>query len=193
MVPVQLSLAVPTLLPPFLKKTVIRTAKIAIIWQSKKQITNLILNYLPNKLYLSDVELPMEWKHYFHQRWLILRKPLGLLPSSEQDELENSAYHRGIFSFGHSQCYACGRLQLSTNKTGQIRYMAVQSNWQNQGLGTLVLHSLEQAAHQLKMDSLFLHARENAQLFYSKNGYQLMEEIEPILGIRHFKMSKRLI
>ena len=117
------------------------------------------------------MELSREWDCYFRLRWLILRKPLGLLPGSEQDDLEFNAHHRGIFSFDQSQCFACGRLQSTSHKIGQIRYMAVHSKMQNKGLGTLVLTSLEQAAQQLNLDAVFLNARENAQHFYLKNGF----------------------
>jgi len=154
----------------------------------------LVLKYLPNGNILAEPGTQKDFEAIFWLRWEVLRKDWNLPPGSEQDASEFQSIHRFISPDETLRTVmACGRIQKSTIEAeAQIRYMAVAANHQRKGLGNIILSSLEEAAKAEGIHNIFLNARENALDFYKKAGYQIETEIEPFLGIRHFKMLKSL-
>ena len=133
----------------------------------------------------------MDFEKYYDFRWRMLRKPWHQPEGSEKDELENVAIHRMILDQAN-QVIAVGRLHIAGENSAQIRYMAVSPDHKKQGLGNAILHSLEQAAAMnTDVQSLFLHARENAVAFYEKHGYKIEKASHLLYGdIQHFLMKK---
>ncbi len=88
---------------------------------------------------------------------------------------------------------AVGRLHDSGNHTAQVRYMAVETGCQRQGLGTLILDQLEQAATAAGYNRVILHAREPAVPFYLGRGYRVIAPSHRLFGaIQHYLMSRQL-
>ena len=133
-----------------------------------------------------------ELQQYFQLRWQILRQPWQQLIGSEQDEHEQQAIHRCIFDQEH-QIIAVGRLHKTDQYHAHIRYMAVSTHMQGQGLGEQLLLSLELEATKQGVKQVFLNARESATSFYQRLGYQ-QGEFSHLLydDIKHFSMSKTL-
>ena len=131
-----------------------------------------------------------EFASYFEFRWQQLRKPLGFERGSEQDELEDSAFH--IAAFNKKEVVGVGRIQIENNHTSRIRYMAVDSNFKNQGIGSGILEQLEAIARANKVSLCWLLARENAVAFYLKNKYEIKGIAKSELPIPHLRMQKEL-
>jgi GNAT superfamily N-acetyltransferase len=133
-----------------------------------------------------------EWRDYYLLRWRILRAPERQPQGSEQDELENVAWHLAGFDGG--RLIATGRLHRSVQpQTGQIRYMAVAADYQCRGVGTLLLQGLEDIARGQDMALLILNAREQAAPFYQRAGYYIQGEGPLLFGhIRHWLMQKQV-
>lgn len=88
---------------------------------------------------------------------------------------------------------AVGRIHDAGDHTAQIRYMAVETGYQRQGLGTQILNQLERAAAAAGYERVFLHAREPAVPFYRSRGYRVIAPSHRLFGaIRHFLMSREL-
>ena len=88
---------------------------------------------------------------------------------------------------------AVGRLEKSSQFTGQIRFMAVSPEVQGLGLGRQIIAALEQQAKILGITELTLNARENALSFYQKLGYISNGFSHLLFGeIKHFTMRKVL-
>ena len=88
---------------------------------------------------------------------------------------------------------AVGRLQDTGDHTAQIRYMAVETGYERQGLGSRILEQLEQAAIARGNTTVVLHARESAVTFYRRHGYRSLGPSHLLFGeIRHHLMSKQL-
>ena len=88
---------------------------------------------------------------------------------------------------------AVGRLQQIGDDGAQIRYMAVETGYQRQGLGTRILAQLEQAAVAAGCRQVLVHAREPALPFYRSRGYRLVEASHLLFGeIQHYLMTKQL-
>ncbi len=133
-----------------------------------------------------------EFQQYYQLRWQVLRKPWQQPLGSEQDELEQQAFHRIIIS-PKQQILAVARLHLTSQHQAQIRYMAVAEQAQGQGYGKQIICALEQLAEELGVKEISLNAREHALGFYQSMNYQ-SHGFSHLLyqQIKHFNMSKQL-
>ena len=137
-------------------------------------------------------QTPAQFDAYYDLRWRVLRAPWGQPPGSERDEHETGATHRMIVN-DPGQALAIGRLHALDASSGQLRYMAVDPDYQGQGLGRQILAALEDAARGQGLQQLVLHAREPVVDFYRRQGYQLLEQSHTLFGeIVHYKMRKSL-
>lgn len=124
-------------------------------------------------------------------RYDILRKPWDKPKNTATDELEEQSINAYIEYQGN--VIACGRLQNNGNGIGQIRYMAVDNNFQGKGLGKLILNKLEKEAKAIGIDTIELQARENAVMFYKVNGYTVKETSFKLWDIiQHYLMTKSI-
>lgn len=134
-------------------------------------------------------ETPVEWEQYYDLRWQMLRKPWQQARGSEKDELEDESIHR--LAIINNRIIAVGRLHFINAEKAQIRYMAVIPEFQQQGIGQQILHSLELAAIQKNIKTITLNAREKATHFYEKNLYKNTGPAHTLYdSIKHVKMKK---
>ena len=112
-----------------------------------------------------------EYKDYYYFRWKLLRKPLGGKLGEEQDDREKDSIH--VMLKNEKDILAVGRLHFidQSNFQAQIRFMAVEDNYQGKGYGSLILNHLEKVAKESGSNEILLHSRETAVNFYKKNGY----------------------
>lgn len=150
-------------------------------------------------LILTTPKTELELQQYYDLRWRILRKPWGQPEGSERDEIDDRLADKIDTPCHHvmmiEKNIVCGvaRLEFSTDKLAQLRYMAVDNLYQGQGIGRCIVEHMELIAREKNVDELFLHARENAVGFYEKLGYVVTEKSYLLFGsIQHFKMVKRL-
>lgn len=133
-----------------------------------------------------------EFGKYYQLRWKILRRPWGQPVGSEKDELEQDSFH--IMAVIGNEVIGVGRLHLIGSGLCQIRYMAVDEGCRNIGVGTAILHALEEEAKRLKVKKIVLDARENALCFYERNGYKIIAPSHTLFGvIKHLKMEKSIV
>ncbi len=124
-------------------------------------------------------------------RYDVLRKPWQKPIETVTDELEDSSVN--VYIQSHNKVIACGRLQNNGNGVGQIRFMAVDSNYQEKGLGKLIMAKLEIEAKALHLNSIELQARENAVEFYKSCGYTIKEKSFCLWDIiQHYLMTKTI-
>jgi thioesterase domain-containing protein len=129
---------------------------------------------------------------YYHFRWQMLREPLRLPVGSERDEFDEMSHHRMIVD-GRGRPIAVGRLYVTPDHEGQIRFMAVKPNRRNKGVGSLILVALESFARQEGVKRLVCNARQEAIAFYVKNGFESMGELSGQSGAnRHQQLVKPL-
>ncbi len=85
------------------------------------------------------------------------------------------------------------RLQFNTAREAQIRYMAVDTNYQLQGIGRALIENIETHASNLGVDLIVLDSREPAVVFYKKLGYRIEKKSYLLFNeIQHFRMTKKL-
>ena len=124
-------------------------------------------------------------------RYDILRKPWNQTKETSSDGMEDTAINAFILDNG--KVIACGRLQVNGEGLGQIRYMAVDSDYQGKGLGKLIVIKLEEEARNINLRTVELQARENAVEFYKSQGYAVKETSFKLWDIiQHYLMTKNL-
>jgi GNAT superfamily N-acetyltransferase len=133
-----------------------------------------------------------EYAAYFELRWRLLRAPWNQPRGSEQDDRETDSIH--IMAITKQAAVAgVGRLHFNSISEAQIRYMAVSTSHQRQGIGTLILTALEDRARQLGASIIVLNARETALGFYTRSGYRPTGPGEMLYNrIAHVRMQRPL-
>ena len=140
-------------------------------------------------------ETKEEFIEYYFLRWKILRKPLSKKKGTEKDNIEKDSFHVYIKN-KINRMVAVGRIHIVKNmlpKTAQIRFMAVDDDFQGLGLGSMILRELESQAKREYAYCIILHAREMALDFYKKNGYIVEEKSHLLFNeVQHWLMEKKI-
>ncbi len=86
-----------------------------------------------------------------------------------------------------------GRAHFNSDEEAQIRYMAVEKEWQGKGIGKMILLYLEEKVKEKGAKNIILNARDIAIKFYERNGYQIVKEAHTLFdAIPHYGMRKAL-
>ena len=143
------------------------------------------------KLEIRTPQTPKEFERYYHLRWQLLRAPWNQPQGSEKDELENESTHR--IAVEGSEIIGVGRLHFVEQTTAQVRYMAVDKNFEKHGIGKAILEELEKEAFINNAKIIVLHARELAVGFYENQGYKVIKNSHLLFNeIQHYEMHKIL-
>ena len=133
----------------------------------------------------------LEFEEYDLFRWEILRKPIGKSIESLKDKYEDSSYH--LIGVIDKKIIACGRLHFNSDNEAQIRYMAIDENFQRKGIGVKIIKLLEAEAKKRRINKIVLNARNHVIEFYEKSGYKAVRKYEGSdTGIPHTTMEKIL-
>ena len=144
------------------------------------------------KIEIFQTKDQLDIEKYYDLRWRILREPWKQPRGSEKDPLEDESTH--LMARINKKIVAVGRLHFNSDIEAQIRYMAVELNFQNRGIGTLLIRELEKIAKNKGAHHVVLNGRDTALQFYQKNGYTIVNKAHTIFGsIEHWKMRKILI
>lgn len=135
-----------------------------------------------------------ELARYFQFRWELLRKPLHQPVGSERDAWDVMAHHQMVVD-EYGQPVAIGRLYISGDNEGSIRFMAVDPALRHKGLGRMVAMTLESVARQEGVKRITCSAREEAMGFFAKLGFVNQGEITTpqTTPVRHFLMMKPIV
>lgn len=132
-----------------------------------------------------------EYKQMVHLRLEIMRKPLGLIFST--DELQKEKDDILIGAFDEDDIIGCCILTSIDNSTVRLRQMAVQKNKQGMGIGQAMMTFAENIARDKGYKLLTMHARDTAIGFYEKFGYKVNGPAFIEVNIDHHEMEKNLI
>ncbi len=130
-----------------------------------------------------------EFEEYYNLRYNILRKPWNQILGSEKDDLEFFSFHYAAFF--NNKIVGVVRFHF-VNSEVQIRYMAVREDFRNKRIGFFLLKTVENEIKSFNVKKIFLNSRITAVKFYEKLGYEIVREVNPLFGIRHFRMEKIL-
>jgi predicted GNAT family N-acyltransferase len=129
---------------------------------------------------------------YFDLRWRLLRAPWQQPKGSEQDVLEDKAYHVMVKA-ETGEIVGVGRIHEVSAGQWQIRYMAVDEGYRGQGIGAMILRQLESHAQSQSAKQIILNARETAIGFYSRHGYQVCGDAPTLFGVIKHKYMQKIL
>jgi len=112
----------------------------------------------------------------------------GIPEELEWDTDDACAIHALITGPDH-QPIATGRLLLLKNGEARIGRMAVLPAWRHQGVGTIVLHCLLDAARRHGVRRVVLHAQTTAVPFYERFHFVCAGDEYLEAGIPHQRMT----
>jgi ribosomal protein S18 acetylase RimI-like enzyme len=145
-----------------------------------------------DKFIITSPRSPEEFKLYYDLRWRKLRKPWDQPEGSEKDKLEDTAYHVMVCVQDRIPI-GIGRLHLNSPDEAQIRFMAVEVEYQKKGIGSMIIKELERLASSAGAKYIVLNSRDTAIPFYEKHGYNNIKQTLTLFGsIPHHIMRKNL-
>jgi predicted GNAT family N-acyltransferase len=136
----------------------------------------------------------VHWQQVYDLRYAILREPWNEPRGSEKAEDDATSLHAAILDT-HNNVIATSRIHRISEEQAQIRFMAVAQAWQGNGIGEAVLRFTEGLGRRnfKGITNYCLHARENAVVFYQKNGYEIVEKSYVLFDtIQHYLMKKNI-
>lgn len=143
-----------------------------------------------DKIHFKIVEYGSEeYKKALALREEILRKPLGLIFTKEELELEKEYVHIAGF-LGQEMCTTAVLVQ--DGNALKMQKVASKAQFQGKGVGSALMRFCEEYAKKHAFKSIYCHARGTAVQFYLKNQYVLEGEQFDEDGIPHRKMRKTI-
>ena len=132
----------------------------------------------------------LEYESTVALRDRVLRQPLGLKFTPEQLAAESNAIH--LAGWIDDQVRACCVLVDREDGWFQARQVAVDFDFQRQGYGQQLMEFAHQHIVSVGADKIYCHARDVAEAFYLRLGYQPVGEYFEEVSIRHVRMEKKL-
>jgi len=131
-----------------------------------------------------------EYQQMVQLRNDILRRPLGLLFTPEELELEKEEILIGAFE--EEKMLGCCMLIKQDPSSVRLRQMAVLNNLQGKGIGRTLMQFAENIARDRGFHKITMHARKTAVGFYEKLGYRVCGQEFEEVTIPHYVMEKLL-
>ena len=132
-----------------------------------------------------------EYQETIGLRDQLLRKPLGLSFREEDLATETDSFHLAAYN-EQKELLACLVLKPLGGKAIKMRQVATSPKFQGNGIGKKLVLFAESFASEKGFDTMVLHARKTAVLFYDKLRYQKEGDIFEEVSIPHQKMLKQL-
>jgi predicted GNAT family N-acyltransferase len=132
-----------------------------------------------------------EYDQMIKLRMDVLLNPIGIPVSYINEEKEKEDILLGAYR--EAELIGCCILTPQSNQQVQLRQMAVQRNFQNTGVGRMIVSQAETIALRKGFRLLFMHARDNVIPFYQKCGYTIVGDVFYEVGIAHHNMEKQLL
>ncbi len=151
-----------------------------------------MVNVIEDKLIIRKAASKEELEELYDLRWKLLRKPWNQPKGSERDEKEDESY--SFIAILDDKIVGTARLHKNNEKEGQIRYLAVEKEYQKMGIGKKLMKNIEMHSINLGLESIILNARKTAEDFFEKLGYEVIRKGHTLFNeIEHFVMRKSLI
>ena len=134
-----------------------------------------------------------DFKAYYALRYKVLREPWGHPKGTEKDDYEPISEHFMAVDDSSGEVLGVVKLYEKAPGVGYISHLAVAVDRQHQGIGRLLIQTVEARARVRGLHSLGTMARVTATAFFEKYGYRVAGIPAPHLGTTHLAwMEKEL-
>lgn len=158
-------------------------------WHSGRALAERVLARCPSPRVRRIAFNSLEYAQSLRLREAVLRAPLGLPLSAQDQKGEDAQWHFGLFDPAGA-LLACVVAVPVAQGIFKLRQMAVRADTQGKGLGAHLLTEVETRLRDQGATQLLLHARLSAEAFYARQGYQGESEVFEEVGIPHRLMGK---
>jgi N-acetylglutamate synthase-like GNAT family acetyltransferase len=142
---------------------------------------------------IQSPESDQDYLDYYELRWRILRAPWGQVRGAEKDEFEDLSHHVCVKT-DSDEIIGAGRLHTVQPGIAQIRYMAIDEDFRQTGIGRKIYQYLEDIARKSNIKKIFVDARINAVGFYEQMGFIITGDGHTLFDdIQHKIMEKKII
>jgi N-acetylglutamate synthase-like GNAT family acetyltransferase len=127
---------------------------------------------------------PEDFKAYYALRYKVLREPWGHPKGTEKDDYEPISEHFMAVN-EKGEVVGVAKLYEKSECVGYISHLAVAPEYQRQGIGHLLLQTVEQRARDQGFHTIGTMARVTATVYFEKYGFRIAGLPTPHLGITH--------
>lgn len=131
------------------------------------------------------------YKKSINLRYKVLREPLNLTFDNDFLSLDKDDYHLAAIN-DNNEIIGILLLKPIDSETLKMRQVAVDFNFQNQGIGSKLVNFAENFAKEKGFKKIIMHARLSSIYFYLKHGYQAYGDVFIEVTIPHIFMYKNL-
>lgn len=114
-----------------------------------------------------------EFKAYYQIRYKELREPWGLQKGTEKDDYEPISRHFMAVDDTTNKIVGTVKLMEKESGVGWFSHMAVRSDYQNKGVGKLLLNFIEEEAKREGYTTLGCMSRLNTTEYFERAGYTI--------------------
>lgn len=114
-----------------------------------------------------------EFKEYYHLRYQVLREPWGQPKGTEKDDYEPISEHFMAVDDTKGEIVGVVKLFERAPGVGNFSHLAIAKNHQHQGIGRLLVKTVEEAARRHGYKTLGIQTRVTSTAFLEKQGYQI--------------------
>jgi len=133
-----------------------------------------------------------DFKAYYALRYKVLREPWDHPKGTEKDDYEPISEHFMAVN-EKNEVVGVVKMYRKSECIGFISHLAVAQEFQHQGIGHLLLKTIEEHARQNGFCALATMARATATVYFEKYGFHIVGMPTPHLGTTHLvAMEKEL-
>ncbi|MDO3434202.1 GNAT family N-acetyltransferase [Rhizobium sp. CBN3] len=124
---------------------------------------------------LRQVKESEEWQAYHAIRRHVLCELRGLDGYDDRHPDEHKPGNIPLLLWKDGLALGTVRLDLSNDKTGVVRLVAIMPDYQRQGLGRILMSEVERLSAEHGLKRLEVHAAPDAVPFYDKLGWAMVD------------------
>jgi len=117
---------------------------------------------------------PEDYELMYDLRWRVLMEPWSQPRGSERDDIETESYPFIVTL--NEKIVATARFQKNSENEGQIRDLAVEEDYRNRRIGSILMRYIEGFAISLGIKNIIINTRKTVKEFFEKLDYEIMGE-----------------
>ena len=133
-----------------------------------------------------------DFKAYYALRYKVLREPWGHPKGTEKDDYEPISEHFMAVN-EKGEVVGVAKLYEKDENAGHISHLAVSPEHQHQGIGHLLLETVEQRARERGFRIIGTMARVTATAYFERAGFRVTGIPTPHLGTIHMVWMEKAL